>query len=116
MFIPVPFRSVNSPSDLHPGRYRTTCAHYARASSDLKVWLFKYTAPESDEPLAVDLLLMDGEGALRARDFIWMPDRSWRDSDGGRANRLEALLPAELLGLQERRCVALEDVEVGADE
>src|SRR4029453_11347981 len=98
MFIPVAFHSVNLPSSLAPGRYGVTCACYGRADETSIALLFQYALKDqTPQAAAADLLMMECGGTLRARDFLWMPDRSWRDSDGIRANRLEALLPAELL-------------------
>jgi hypothetical protein len=116
MFIPVVFHSVNSPSDLEPGRYEVICHWYGIAGERAGAGVFYYRLAGAAQPAAVDLLVVEANGTLRARDFRWMPDRSWRDSDGIRANRLDALLPAELLRLQILREQALDSIEVGGGE
>ena len=113
MFLPVPFESVNSRNDLAPGRYDATCSYYLAPGRSLRLMLFEYAREESREPAACDLLVVEEDGCVRARDFVWLPDRSWRDSDGVRSNRLASLLPMELLKLQFLRREVLESVRVG---
>ena len=116
MFIPVSFHSVNSPDDLAPGRYSAVGLFYASNSDPLRAVLVEYTLTPSEEPLACDLLVIEADGSVRARDFVWLNDRSWRDSDGLRANRLSALLPAELLPLQFVRSEVWDSIDVGGGQ
>jgi hypothetical protein len=113
VFIPVAFHSVNSSADLKPGRYSVACSSYGRIESGFIAVLFHFSPAGGGQAVVVDLLLMEGDGTLRARDFLWLPDRSWRDSDGLRADRLDALLPVELLSLQLSRKAALGEIQVG---
>lgn len=112
MFVPLAFQSVNSPSDLQAGLYSASCTFYRDGRSALSALYFEYALHSTGEPQACDLVVIEPDGVVRARDFVWMPDRSWRDSDGLRANRLWALLPPEFLPLQFVRRQALDPVVV----
>jgi hypothetical protein len=116
MFLPIKFCSVNSPEDLAPGRYMASSTWYGRATDICMVLLVQYARDAGAQPAGVDLLVIEPDGTLRARDFAWLSDRSWRDSDGARANRLNALLPVELLRLQVVRSEHLGEIKVGDSE
>lgn len=101
MFIPVKFESVNSAADIPPGRYATHCSVFVSDTGDvMKAMVLKYQHVGSVTPTAVDLLLVERDGTVRARDFVWMPDLSWRDSAGARANSLVSILPTVLGHMQ----------------
>lgn len=100
MFIPYSFASVNQAGQLRRGVYRADVAIYAGAPGEPCASLIAYTHDADHEPCAVDLVVMESDGSVRARDFLWLPDRSWRDSAGTTAGNLAELLPAEVQGLQ----------------
>lgn len=112
MFLPIDFASVNSERDLAPGTYSAQCTGYGGPENKERAFLFSYTPAGAPSATVYDLVVVDGEGAVRARDFMWLADRSWRDSDGARANDLVALLPAELLVLPQTCERALPDLVV----
>lgn len=100
MFIPYTFASVNQPAQLRRGIYRADVTLYAGAPTEPRASLIAYTHESDHEPCAVDLVVMEADGSVRVRDFLWLPDRSWRDSAGTAGNNLAELLPTELQALQ----------------
>jgi hypothetical protein len=96
MFVPYRFSSINEPGQLRRGTYRAQAEFFAGASTEPKLTLVSYTHWDDDEACAVDLIGIEPDGSVRIRDFLWMPDRGWRDSMGTRANHLSELLPPEL--------------------
>ena len=112
MFIPVVFSSVNSQDDLESGAYRTSCALYGAVATKPRVFLFEYIRAPAQAATAYDIMIVEPDGQIRARDFVWMPDRCWRDSDGLRATNVLALMPAELEHLALVRTEPLDDVRV----
>ena len=98
MFVPVAFDSVNSDADMPPGVYDVVCRAYEAVDSQAQMVVFEYSPKGVDSVIAADLMVLDDAGNIRACDFVWLPDRSWRDSSGLKANHLAELLPPELLG------------------
>ena len=96
MFIATKLSSVNAPADVPPGVYGCECHVYAGPASPEAAFFFEYRPELGSEAVAVDLLIVDSAGAMRGVDFVWLSDRSWRDSSGVRANHLAELLPDEL--------------------
>ena len=64
-------------------------------------------------PTVYDVLIVEPDGAIRARDYVWLPDRSWRDSAGAKSDDLTALFPAEMFDLRLVRTDILEAIDVG---
>ena len=114
MFVPVAFDSVNAESDLPAGVYSATCGVYRSTDSKSQITLFEYSPRGVDSVVAADLLVLDATGAIRACDFVWLADRSWRDSAGLKANHLAELLPQELLSYALVRSEALGDLTVAS--
>ena len=103
MFFPAIFDSVNPAAAPPSGRVEAICSLYVDASNSRQLFFFEYFAPGADiadipaaTPFACDLVAVDGAGRILCRDFLQMPDRSWRDSVGLRSDELAALLPPEL--------------------
>lgn len=115
MFIPVAFSSINSQADLEPGAYRTSRSLYRDAPDGLRVLLFEYCSAHrtEDVPSAYDVMIVEPGGLVRVRDFVWLADRSWRDSDGLKSNNVMSLMPAELMRLPCVRTQRLDDAQVG---
>ena len=97
MLVPVAFASVNSDADMPPGVYDVVCRAYEAVGSQAQMMMFEYSPKGVDSVVAADLMVLDETGNIRACDFVWLPDRSWRDSSGLKANHLAELLPPELL-------------------
>ena len=114
MFVPVAFDSVNAESDLPAGVYSATCGVYRSGDGKSQITLFEYSPQSVDSVVAADLLVLDVTGAIRACDFVWLADRSWRDSAGLKANHLAELLPQELLSYALVRSEALGDLTVAS--
>ena len=113
MFLPISLHSVNSPSDLAPGQYSVECHYYGPDETGLRAMFVDYIPAVGEVATACDLLVVEANGAVRARDFVLLPDRSWRDSDGTKANRLVALLPQEIADLPYARREQHEPIQVG---
>ena len=114
MFVPVAFDSVNVESDLPAGVYGAACGVYRSADGKSQITLFEYSPQGVDSVVAADLLVLDSTGAIRACDFVWLADRSWRDSAGLKANHLAELLPQELLSYALVRSEALGELTVAS--
>ena len=114
MFIPVAFDSVNAESDLPAGVYSAACGVYRSPDGNSQITLFEYSPQGVDSVVAADLLVLDSAGAIRACDFVWLADRSWRDSSGLKANHLAELLPQELLSYALVRSEALGELTVAS--
>lgn len=114
MFLPLDFKTQNSKSDLSPGLYECDCLVYQSPHDELKAFIFEYALFGSDFVSACDLLIVDAQESMFFRDFMRMPDRTWRDSYGARADALPALFPPEVLGYKLIQRFALESQKVGA--
>lgn len=99
MLLPIEFYSVNDRAHLRPGRYGVTCLTFAGADRREFAIQFEYRREGDPTIIAIDMLCVRIDGAVRAADFLRMPDLGWRDNFGARSDSLEALLPAEILGL-----------------
>ena len=113
MFLPIEFDSQNKVSDLVPGVYACTCFTYVSTTDALKSMLFKYTKEPGVAVVACDLLIIDAVGKSYFRDFMLMPDDTWRDSYGGRGPSLESLLPPEICKQELFEQYVLESQRVG---
>ena len=116
MLVPVAFESVNSDADMPPGVYDVVCCAYEAVDSQAQMVVFEYSPKGVDSVIAADLMVLDDAGNIRACDFVWMPDRSWRDSSGLKANHLTDLLPPELLAYQLVRTESLGEQTVPCAE
>lgn len=99
MFVPYSFASINDPAQLRRGVYRAEVAFHAGQPHEPRVTMVFYFHACDHEPSALDLIVMEADGSVRVRDYLWQADRSWRDSAGGVANHLAELLPPEILTL-----------------
>lgn len=113
MFLPVNFDSMNKVADLSPGLYACTCRAYQSHTDALKALVFKYSINPNKSALACDLMIIDALENVYFRDFMLMPDRTWRDSYGARGESLEALLPSEIFKYQLVEQYELEAQKVG---
>lgn len=100
MFMSISFDSLNTKADLPPGPYVARCKVYRGSRHPEGAFLFEYRDLETRAFRAVDLLLIDRDGSLRARDFVRMPDLQWRDSAGLRAETLNLLLPGSIASFE----------------
>lgn len=96
MFLPIEVQSVNNAGQLKAGEYAVHCAVYTSPDQKSTVLHYEYKRAGVADAEACDVLFIDGTGPVRMCDFIRMPDRSWRDSFGARADSLLALLPPEI--------------------
>ena len=117
MFIPIAFESVNHAFVPEPGRYSVSCSLFAdrRVDSRARAFLFEYTPSGASAPTICDLVVFESQGAVRARDFVFLSDRSWRDSDGAKAEDLAALFPQGLFDLRLVRRDDLKPIVVGVE-
>ena len=113
MFLPVNFKSRNSVSDLFPGVYACTCFTYVSTIDALKSMVFKYFNDPHSAVVACDLLIIDAVGDIYYRDFMLMPDRTWRDSYGARGESLECMLAPEIYKQELFEQYVLEPQKVG---
>ena len=113
MFLPIEFGSQNKESDLVPGIYTCTCFTYVSTIDALKSMVFKYTRVPNAAVVACDLLIIDALGDCYFRDFMLMPDETWRDSYGGRGLSLASLLPPEIYKQELFEQYVLESLKVG---
>lgn len=94
MFLYPGFTSVNSLSDVQPGKYCGICSVYVDRKSAAKALLSQYWLPTESSTSVAELQLIDADGqGIYFLDFMKMPDGSWRDSYGLRADFMEKLLP-----------------------
>ena len=114
MFIPVPFDSVNQAFVPSPGTYAASCSMYAGDATLPELFVFEYIPQGATAPTVYDLLIVEPTGAVRARDYVFMPDRSWRDSAGAKSDDLSALFPAGLFDLRRVRRDPLPPNTIGA--
>lgn len=96
MFLPIEIQSVNQPGQLQAADYVAMRRTYASRDSATTMFQFEYRQRDAEQVAACDVLFVDADGVVRACDFLRMPDRSWRDSFGARADSLLALLPREV--------------------
>ena len=113
MFIPIEFDSINCIEMAPPGVYTATCETYAAGQAQSTLLLFAYAREGGSAPCFHDIVLVDPHGAVQARDYAWMPDRTWRDSAGAKSVDLAALLPAELLLLRFVKRDQLPSITIG---
>jgi hypothetical protein len=110
MFLYPGFESRNAKADVPPGLYHGVCTVYVDRKTGAMALLSEYTLERASAPGIAELQLVDRDGqAVRFLDFIRMPDRSWRDSYGLRAQSLGGLLPGFIA-----RYRFFESVETGA--
>ena len=97
MFLYPGFESLNSLDDVLPGDYAGVLSVYIDRKTAAKALLSQYTRQLDVLPTIAELQMIDPDGqTVRFLDFVFMPDRSWRDSYGLRADELGLLLPVEL--------------------
>jgi hypothetical protein len=91
------FASTNSLDDLPYGQYHGFCSVYLDRQSGAKALVSEYWLPTETSARVVELQMINPDGqTVRFLDFVRMPDRSWRDSHGLRADSLGRLIPAHL--------------------
>lgn len=100
MLLPIRFASINEPAHLRPGKYRVTCSTYVSPSRSECAFQFEYRLVGAPTVTGIDMIFVGRDGAIRAADFLRMPDRRWRDNFGARSEELAVLLPTEVLDFQ----------------
>jgi len=100
MLLPIEIASVNHRRLLKSGQYDACCLTFVSGDATKSVLQFEYRRYGDEQISAVDLMFVDADGATRMADFLRMPDRSWRDNFGARADSLLTLLPDEIAGYE----------------
>lgn len=98
MFLPIHIDSVNRQEQLDEGEYHASCRTYASEDGSCTMLHFEYKRVGDELPGACEIVFVEPDGRVRACDFLRMPDRSWRDSFGARADSLLTLLPHDAAG------------------
>lgn len=101
MFLNFANSSVNSPSDLSPGTYRSVLTCSRHPTEPFFSIMVEYGRMPGNEIQAIDLLIKDPDGDVYFRDFVLCEDQVWRDCDGKRDNDLLQLLPPGYLNFIE---------------
>ena len=97
MFLYPEFTSANSLATVRPGQYLGLCSVYIDRKSEAKALLHQYWLSTETKTSIAELQIIDPNGeTIRFLDFLQMPDSSWRDSHGLRADSLEKLIPEYL--------------------
>ncbi len=96
MLIPIEFASVNQAADLPIGRYAARCLVFACSDETAQALLFEYAQVDNGIIQGCDLVITDADGAVRAADFVRLPDLAWRDNFGATGTTLQELLPAKM--------------------
>jgi len=96
MFLSINYRSVNTPADIRAKALEVVCSQYANQGVGLMAQLFEYANAETGEMLFKELVTVDAAGAVRAHDYVLLPNGNWRDSYGEVNSNAAALLPVEL--------------------
>jgi hypothetical protein len=99
MFSAWSIASVNRPHELPDGTYQPQSSIFRGLGFQARLNL--YLSAETGDICAADLYVVLDDGAGRARDFLRLPDRRWRDSNGWIRDQLSELLPPELLGMKD---------------
>lgn len=111
MFLYPGFESLNASCDVPPGAYRGVCAVYVDRKTGALALLSEYTLEGASAPGVAELQMVDAaRRTVRFLDFVHLPDGSWRDSHGLRADSLGRLLPGFLAPYR-----WLESVETGVE-
>lgn len=97
MFIHEVVETKNTKNQLKAGTYKGICTLYSEPDTQTKLFLFEYGLKEKDDITAAEVLIADEKGDLFFRDFMQLPDDSWRDSYGKKAYTLGELIPTEIL-------------------
>lgn len=109
MFLPIEIMSVNDRRQLRAGEYHASCRTYASADGACTMLQFEYMRIGDELAAACEIVFSGPDGVLSACDFLRMPDRSWRDCFGARADSLLDLLPRAVGSF---RLVSLSDLGV----
>ncbi|CAM2198454.1 conserved protein of unknown function (plasmid) [Paraburkholderia kururiensis] len=109
MFLPLEFQSVNDQRQLQAGEYHASCRTYASADGACTMLQFEYVRIDDELTAACEIVFAGPDGVLSACDFLRMPDLSWRDCFGARADSLLDLLPRAVGSFQ---LVSLSDLGV----
>lgn len=96
MFFPLQFESLNKPEHLPPGEYAACCSIYEGGDPRIRILFFEYSPTGTESPVAADLVVLRNDGSVSMRDFMQLPDNSWRDSYGLRSDEMASLLPVEI--------------------
>lgn len=102
VFVPFEFASVNALAALRLGRYAAFAEFFGELTLDApspSATLIRYVHQDDDLPSAADLVVIEADGPVRVRDYVWLPSRRWRDSAGEVAAGLVELLAPELHAL-----------------
>lgn len=109
MFIHEVAETKNKKNQLKAGIYQGNCTLYSEQETQTKLFLFEYGLKAKDDITVAEVLIADENGDLFFRDFMQLPDDSWRDSYGKKADTLGELLPAEVLHFELIERIDIED-------
>jgi hypothetical protein len=94
------FESVNVPDESFSGDYINMQSHYASANGFMSAVMSEYLKEGSSTSSVIELVVVLPNSDVLYRDFLLLPDLTWRDSYGGIENEIEELLPSELFDLR----------------
>ena len=96
MFLPFSISSFNSGDQLEIGKYEAMVSVYVDYKKRRKMVYSEFIKDGETMPSAIDLAVIEDNGEIFMRDFLKLPDRSWRDSSGKRSDNITELLPSEI--------------------
>lgn len=113
MFVHEVLETKNTKEQLPPGIYQGTCSLYTDSKTKINCLLMEYGIKAFDTVTVAEILITNEQDEHFFRDFMQMPDDSWRDSHGRRADTLAELLPPEILSFKLVERFPLEEQIVG---
>lgn len=113
MFVHEVLETKNTKQQLQSGTYEGTCSLYVDLETKINCLLMEYGIKASDIVSAAEIIITNAQGEHFFRDFMKMPDDSWRDSYGKRADTLAELLPPEIMSFHLVERFPLEEQIVG---
>lgn len=113
MFAHEVLETKNTKEQLPPGIYEGTCSLYTDAKTKIHCLLMEYGIKASDTVTVAEIIITNEQEEHFFRDFMKMPDDSWRDSYGRRADTLVELLPQEIMSFNLVERFPLEEQMVG---
>lgn len=94
------FESINKLTDFQNGKYREVSSMYQSGDGTTTAILKEFAFDQIPFASACELVVVLPDQNVLFRDFMLLPDGSWRDSYGGRRDSLAELLPPELFDLR----------------
>lgn len=91
------FVSLNKIEHLSDGTYHECCSRYQNKAGTVTTVVREFTKDGDAAPSACDLIIVLADVSILFRDYLCMPDGSWRNSYGCRAEKLASLFPLNCL-------------------